>query len=71
MKIEYTDHALDRLFERKISKRAVKEAIRNGKKENVSDGLIKAILRNNNQSLVVLYYMKGIGEFTVVTAYHH
>jgi len=71
MKIGYTEHALDRLLERGISKRAVKEVIRNGKKENISDGLVKAILRSNNRPLVVVYYMKGIRGFLVITAYYH
>ena len=40
MKIEYSEHALDQLFEREISKKDVENALRHGRSVPAHDGAI-------------------------------
>jgi hypothetical protein len=70
MKIKYTTHALERLLERNIQKSAVKAALQKGKKEIMKNGLIRSILPSNNKILIVVYYLKGLDEFLIITAYY-
>lgn len=55
MNIEYTDHALDRLRERHITKKQVKEAILNGRIGDTDGGKKQAVHRTKNKVLTVIY----------------
>jgi hypothetical protein len=69
MKIDYTNHSLERLKEREISKKEAEEAFRKGKKEGVADGLRKSTHKNKRGTLIVIYNIKNPKEFEIITAY--
>ena len=69
MKIRYTNHGLDRIRGRKISKREIAEAMRSGRKSDAYDGLRKAIYANPKGTLIVIYSAKGQTEVEIITAY--
>ena len=69
MKIVYTDHGLDRLKERGITKKEVQEAIDNGRKDNAFGGSRRCTFRNKKGSLIVIYNVKDLQEVEVITAY--
>jgi Domain of unknown function (DUF4258) len=70
MKIEYSEHALEQLFEREISKKDVESALRYGRSSPGHDGAMMAIRTwDNNLSLVVIYCIKGLGVVIVLTVY--
>jgi ATP phosphoribosyltransferase regulatory subunit HisZ len=71
MKIEYTFHVAERLKERGISKEEMISAIRFGTQEDGYDGAIKAVWhRKDAGPLVVVYHIKGLLEFRIITAYY-
>jgi hypothetical protein len=59
LKINYTDHSLQRLNERGISKKQIGEAIRDGDKDYAGGDLRKSIHRNETSSIVVIYSIKS------------
>ena len=69
MKIDYTDHGLERLKERWISKREAEEAFRRGTKEDAAGGLRKSTHKNKRGTLIVIYNIKTPKEFEIITAY--
>lgn len=73
MKIEYTDHALDRLKERSISKKEAEEALRRGAKTGAKGGKMQASLRNKKRNLIVIYniaIIKKESKVIVISAYY-
>lgn len=50
MKIKYTDHALDRLRERRISKKEVEEALRRGMETGAKGDKMQASIRNKKEA---------------------
>ena len=69
LKISYTDHGLERIKSRRISKSEVDRALRDGAKDNASGDLRKSIYRNTHGTLIVLYRIKNAEEVIIVTAY--
>lgn len=68
-KIIYTNHSLQRLNERRISKKEIEKAIGEGEKENAVGDLRKSTQRNENTALVVIYNIKSAEEVVIITAY--
>ena len=57
---KYSKHALDRMFQRGITKEETKEAILKAQtRKPQSDGTIKAIYKKNRKVLVVIYTTEG------------
>lgn len=69
MRVKYTQHGLERLRERGISKKNVEEAIRTGRKSDAEDNLRKATHRNKKGTLIVIYDVNSPNEIKVITAY--
>jgi hypothetical protein len=71
MKIEYTVHVRERLEERGIGREELVSAIRFGTREDGHDSAIKAVWKRRNAlPLVVVYYIKGLSEIRIITAYY-
>jgi len=68
-KIIYTDHSLQRLNERGISKKQIKAAILEGEKEDTTGELRKSTQRNKDGTLVVIYRIQSVAEIVIITAY--
>ncbi len=69
MKIDYTDHGVDRIRERGITKKAITEAITSGRKENTIGRLRKSVHGKKGRMLIVIYNIKSADEVSIVTAY--
>lgn len=69
LKIVYTNHSLQRLNERGISKKQVEEAIREGGKFDAAGDLRKAVHRNEKGLIVVICSIKSVEEIVIITAY--
>ena len=65
MTIGYSAHAAERMRERHISKREVKEALRLGLKAFARDGNRMCVYKY----LVVIYEIKGLAKMKVITTY--
>ena len=69
LKINYTDHGWQRLNERGISKKQVERAIREGERYDAGEDLRKAVYRNENGIIIVVYRINNVEEIVVITAY--
>ena len=69
MKISYTDHALERLSERNVSKKQVEKALISGEKNDINGDLRQAEVKIDNQILIVRYNIKSTKEVLVVTLF--
>jgi uncharacterized DUF497 family protein len=71
MKINYTDHALERMRQRGISPWEIEEVFARGVKVDAADGLRMATLKLENQgiTLVVIYSIKNPKNIEIITTY--
>mgnify|MGYP001561662324 CR=1 FL=1 len=69
MNLVYTNHGLERLKERGISKRDIAEALRKGRKSDSENDLRKSVYRTARGTLTVIYNIKNAEEALIVTAY--
>jgi len=69
MKISYTDHALERLSERNVSKKQVEKALISGEKNDINGDLRQAEVKIDTQILIVRYNIKSTKEVLVVTLF--
>jgi hypothetical protein len=69
LKIIYTNHSLQRLDERGISRGQVEAAIREGVRYDGEGGLRKAVYRNEKGVIIVVYTIKSVAEIVIITAY--
>ncbi len=71
MQIVYTDHATERLRDRGISKKFVRDALKHGqKREQQPDGSIKLTHAQNNRNLIVIYQVSGKDKYLIITSYY-
>ncbi len=71
MRIRYTKHSLDRLKERGVSKRDVKKALQKGNKMSAQGGSMRCSFRTSEgDNLVIIFNLKGIADFEIITAYY-
>ena len=70
MQIEYTDHALERLRDRGISKKVVKGTIIHGRSELQLDDTIKKIHTSGRKKLIVVCRRTSIEKYVIITAYY-
>ena len=71
MHVEYTDHALERLETRGISKKSVRKALTHGRASIQPDNSIKKEYNVNGRLLVVIYQKTGSGKALIITVYHN
>lgn len=69
MKIRYTYHALQRMAQRNIAKRDIQEALRRGQKHFTEYGMVKCFHHALKGDLVVIYNVRGVAEFEIITTY--
>ena len=70
MHVEYTDHALERLRDRGISKRAIRDALIHGRTETQPDGSNKKTHPTRGKKLIVIYQRQAIDKYIIITAYY-
>lgn len=72
IEVKYTEHSLDRLKERGITKKEVEMALWRGKKENIADGRTRVSHLTKKGVLVVIYIGTKVGrsmKSLIITAY--
>ncbi|MEK7094079.1 MAG: DUF4258 domain-containing protein [Patescibacteria group bacterium] len=71
MQIEYTDHSIERITERDISKKAIREAFVHGqRKERQAEGLMRVVYNKQNKKLIVIYKLLSKDKYLIITAYY-
>lgn len=68
MQVQFTDHARERLSERGIAKRDVREALRHGRKTLQPDGFLRVVYGTSR--LTVVCRPSGKDNYFVITAYY-
>lgn len=68
MEIQYSKHALERMIERGISKRAVKEALIRGRKSTADGGSYMTTFGTKN--ITVVYNIAGVKKYLIKTTYY-
>jgi hypothetical protein len=69
MEIHYTDHGEERLRERGINKREVREAMKKGARNPSKGGSSICKYRNEKGMLCVVYNVIGSSKVLIITAY--
>lgn len=69
MNIRYSNHALVRLVERRISKADAEEVFRRGRKSDAQGGRRQSIHTIKNKEITVIYRVISAQEIEITTVY--